>query len=267
MTPSSPTLWIALMCIALTGQTATFVRSIASGLYRKYPGFLLWDIASGIKSSILLYTAYWFGFAAPQYVAAWQPLELTATACLLFVGWEAYQITVENYPSPGNYGSRTLILAAAIALTISLFPFAYAGAGYFWSNPTWIAAIVTRTATFTVGIGLGIAVCRLRFVRISEHKNLRNLRRLIWLYCAGQAIGMSMLVITHNTGWIAFYLATAAVCWALWPFAMTRAGEEVAHRAYTAEEKANIQRQWTEVKLWLGLAVASLPARRGVARQ
>jgi hypothetical protein len=206
--------------------------------------------------------AYWSGFSSPQYVAAWQPLERISTICLLLVGWEAYQLTAKNYPSPGTYGRRTLALAVIIALGISILPFAIEGLGRYWHNGTWVVAVLIRTATLTVGAGLVIAVRRLRFVPIPEQKNLRNNRSLIVFYCAGQAVGLSALVITHNIGWIALHLTTTAICWLSWPFAMTAAGEELSRRAYSAADKVAMRMQLAEVRLWLGQAVASLPVRR-----
>lgn len=255
------------MLCCLIWQFATAGRLTASGLLRTYPGFSLWSLAVGVNSGVLLYVARGHGFSSPEYVSAWQPLESLSAACLLFVGWEAYQLTARNYPSLGNHGRNTLLIAACLGFALSLLPFAIEGRGYFWNKPTWVIAVLTRTATLTVGVGMIIAIPRLRFVPIPEQKNLKNHRRLIVLYCAGQAISLGMLVITHDNRWLTACIAAKAICWLIWPFAMTAAGEQLNRRTYSAAEKAEMRMQMVELKRWLGQAVASLPTRRDAVQR
>lgn len=235
------------------------MRISASGLLRKYPLFTAWTFATAIKSASLLYVGIRFGYGSREYVAAWQPLQWLGVAFLLGVGWEAYQLTAQNYPSPGSHGRRTLCLAVLIAFAISIIPFGIDG--QLWDNMTWVVTVLIRTATLTVGTALVIAVRRLRFVPISEHKNLKCHRRLIVLYCAGQAIGLGMLVLTKNLGWVSFHLAVTAVCWVMWFCLISPAGQQLQRRTYTDADQINMRRRWREVKRWLERAAASQRAR------
>jgi hypothetical protein len=235
------------------------VRVAASGLLKPYLRFAMWAAASFIKSAWLLIVAIRFGYGSPQYVSAWQPLQWIGLVFLLGVGYEAYQLTAQNYPSLGSYGRRTLLQAVLIALAISAAPFWLNNA--LWHNMTWIVSVLIRTATLTVGVGLVIAVRRLRFVPISEQNNLKNHRRLIVLYCAGQAVGLGMLVLTKDLVWVSMHLLVTAVCWLTWPFALTKAGETLQRRTYTSAEKVNMRRRLRDIRRWLELAVASQRVR------
>lgn len=257
MDPSRAALWSVLVCLALAGQIATSARLASSGLWRKYPAFAVWDLVSAVKAASLTWAAYLYGYTSREYVAVWQPTERVATICLLFVGWEAFRLTAKNYPTLNGYGREAFAKSFVIALAVSMLPFAYGGKPPVWHSTTWIVAVLIRTATLLVGLCLFMAVRRVRSVTIPEQNNLQWHRRLILLYCAGQAVGMFLIVATHDVMWVALHLTVTAICWILWSVLLTADGEALEEADSSASHREATEKKSSDFMRFLGWAASS----------
>ena len=229
--------WLsALMVLSLIGASATLARLISTGLWRKYPAFSAWVLAAVVRLAVLCSIATRHPYGSREYMAAWEPLQKFGAVCLVLVGWEVYNNTVQNYPSIGNYGRRVIASASVIALAVSLLPFGLDHIQRYWHSDVWITSIVMRTAALAVAIMLLLQLVRWRLEPIAERKNLSWGRYLLLVYCLGQAVGMGMLSYTHAIAWNIFQLTVTAACWCLWPFAVTSAGEQIKLGSTEAEK-------------------------------
>lgn len=251
----------ALVYLALLGAVGTLARLAASGLWRRYLWFSAWAISNILKSAILSYVSGAHGISSQGYAFAWRYCTIATSILLIGAGIEAYLHIANDYPRIGNYGRRVLAWASLAAIGIALMPAGMETLPIRMHNATVAVGVLTRSSAIAVGVGLWLAVSRIRSVPIPERKNLFRHRWILMAYCAGQAAGMSLMVHTGNRQWSVLYIGTAAVCWCLWSFFLTKDGEALLGKVDSAQEKAEIENRWTDFRQWIGLAASSRQPR------
>lgn len=231
----------ALVYLGLLGSMATLTRLVRSDLRRHYLGFSIWTGSNILKFAAIAFGTSAFGINSKSYITTWQLCTAITALLLIAPGIEVYWCVANDYPRLRDFGRKVLIYSSLAAFVLALVPIGVDDIMDRLRTTTLLVGVLARSSAFAVWLGLWFAVSHMRSVPIPERRNLRCHRRLLMVYSIGNAVGMSMLVFTGNRKWALVYMGTAAVCWCLWPFLLTREGQTLPMEEFSGEGRREIK--------------------------
>ncbi len=211
-------LWVLSVAAECVALAAFFLQ----GWAQRYFWWSLWVAAGLVRSCVLVAAG---GPRSPEYGYAYLTSEPLKQALLIAAVWECYSLVGERYNASRRF--RYQILMAMLG-TAAMFAGAVTARGVGEFQPLLRILVQSREALYWLLSGAcALMILASRWAAAPGRQNAFRHLILLTVYLAGHAIASA----GQHTGqgsiraWNLAMLTVSVLCFGLWPWWLTRAGE------------------------------------------